>query len=115
MGKSRERSAKVDSDGTGLLASLCPCLGLGYRFSANQVRAFAGLWERWSGPHGDGPETCTVLTTEANDLVRPSHERMPVILPAEFYGDWLDPKATARSGCRPCCGRTPPWPSWRLR
>jgi putative SOS response-associated peptidase YedK len=57
--------------------------------------AFAGLWERWSGPHGDGRETCTILTTEANDLVRPFHERMPVILPAEFHGDWHDPKTTA--------------------
>jgi putative SOS response-associated peptidase YedK len=57
--------------------------------------AFAGLWECWSGSHGDGRETCTILTTEANDLVRPFHERMPVILPAEHYGDWLNPGAVA--------------------
>jgi putative SOS response-associated peptidase YedK len=66
--------------------------------------AFAGLWERWSGPHGDGRETCTILTTEANDLVRPFHERMPVILPAEDHGDWLDPK-----------GATPQWLQTVLR
>jgi putative SOS response-associated peptidase YedK len=57
--------------------------------------AFAGLWERWSGPHGDGRETCTILTTTANDLVRPYHERMPVILPAEYHADWLNPDAAA--------------------
>jgi putative SOS response-associated peptidase YedK len=57
--------------------------------------AFASLWERWSGPHRDGRETCTILTTEANDLVRPMHERMPVILPEEFHADWLDSKTPA--------------------
>jgi putative SOS response-associated peptidase YedK len=57
--------------------------------------AFAGLWERWSGPLGDGRETFSILTTEANELVRPMHERMPVILPAEYHADWLDPKTAA--------------------
>jgi len=36
-------------------------------------------------------ETCTLLTTEANDLVRPIHDRMPVILPPTAYQSWLDP------------------------
>jgi putative SOS response-associated peptidase YedK len=66
-----------------------------FKLRDQQAFAFAGLWERWSGPHGDGRETCTILTTEANELVRPFHERMPVILPTEHYGDWLDPKAAA--------------------
>jgi putative SOS response-associated peptidase YedK len=66
-----------------------------FRLRDQQLFAFAGLWEGWSGPHGDGRETFTILTTEANELVRPFHERMPVILPAEHYGDWLDPKAGA--------------------
>jgi putative SOS response-associated peptidase YedK len=44
--------------------------------------AFAGIW--------DG-EAVAVLTTAANDLVRPLHERMPVILPPDAYGRWLDP------------------------
>jgi putative SOS response-associated peptidase YedK len=57
--------------------------------------AFAGLWECWSGPHGDGRETCTILTTEANDLVRPFHQRMPVILPAEYHADRLNASAAA--------------------
>lgn len=54
---------------------------------------FAGLWERWS-PGGDEPplETCTLITTDANDLTRPIHDRMPVILPSGAYPLWLDPE-----------------------
>lgn len=37
-------------------------------------------------------ESCTILTTDANELVRPVHERMPVILPLDSYDLWLDPK-----------------------
>ena len=51
--------------------------------------AFAGLWERWEGP--DGPvESCAILTTEANELMRPVHERMPLILPERHWQAWLD-------------------------
>jgi putative SOS response-associated peptidase YedK len=66
-----------------------------FQLRDQQLFAFAGLWERWSGPHGDGRETCTILTTTANDLVRPYHERMPVILPEEYHTDWLNPDAAA--------------------
>lgn len=51
--------------------------------------AIAGLWESWEG--GDEPlETCTLLTTEANPLLAPYHDRMPVIVRSEDYGVWLD-------------------------
>jgi putative SOS response-associated peptidase YedK len=53
--------------------------------------AFAGLYERWSSPGGDVLETCTILTTAANNLVEPIHERMPVILDPQTYNLWLDP------------------------
>jgi putative SOS response-associated peptidase YedK len=60
--------------------------------------AFAGLWEQWwSGDKGsEGPplESCTILTTEANDLVERIHDRMPVILDACDYDAWLDPANT---------------------
>ncbi|CAN1212554.1 Abasic site processing protein [Tumidithrix helvetica PCC 7403] len=56
--------------------------------------AFAGLWERWESKEGDIVETCTILTTEANDLVSPIHDRMPVILHPKDYDLWLDPKFT---------------------
>ena len=57
--------------------------------------AVAGLWAAWrdrSGPD-DAPwlHTCTVITTAANDMMRPVHDRMPVILPASSWDAWLDP------------------------
>src|SRR5258707_14506488 len=55
--------------------------------------AFGGL--RDHGTKGDGRQTCTILTTTANERVRPLHDRMPVILPLAFYDDWLDPQADA--------------------
>jgi putative SOS response-associated peptidase YedK len=57
----------------------------------NQPFAFAGLWERWHDPNNGELETATILTTDANDLMRPIHNRMPVILRAEDYDRWLDP------------------------
>jgi len=42
--------------------------------------AFAGLWEEWAGEDGEVIESCAILTTEANALVRPAHDRMPVIV-----------------------------------
>lgn len=51
--------------------------------------AFAGLWERWSGP--DGPrDTCVIVTTEASRTVSPIYHRMPVILEPDDCGAWLD-------------------------
>jgi putative SOS response-associated peptidase YedK len=53
--------------------------------------AFAGLWERWDRA-GEPVDTCTILTTDANEVLRPLHERMPVILAPEDYKGWLDPE-----------------------
>jgi putative SOS response-associated peptidase YedK len=63
-----------------------------YRFciKEHELFAFAGLWEHWER-EGKALETCSILTTTANDLVRPCHERMPVILPRTEYERWLDP------------------------
>jgi putative SOS response-associated peptidase YedK len=49
---------------------------------------FAGLWERWE----EGDEvinSCAILTTEANEVLRPVHDRMPVILHPDDYKLWL--------------------------
>src|SRR5262249_19686163 len=54
--------------------------------------AFAGLWEHWENPEGEPIESCTIITTEANDLVKEIHDRMPVILPPKNYPVWLDPE-----------------------
>jgi putative SOS response-associated peptidase YedK len=59
--------------------------------------AFAGLWERWRGCEGDNSlpvESCTIITTAANDVCSPLHERMPVILDLADYNVWLDPAIT---------------------
>lgn len=54
--------------------------------------AFAGLWSRWERG-GDPLETCTIITTSANETVEPIHDRMPVILHVEDYDTWIDPAA----------------------
>jgi putative SOS response-associated peptidase YedK len=58
---------------------------------------FVGLWEEWHDPRGEVVETCTILTTEANDLMRPLHDRMPVILDPTSDARWLDAGADAAS------------------
>jgi len=63
--------------------------------------AMAGLWERWSPEGADPIETCTILTTDANDVVRPVHHRMPVILLPEAYETWLDPDVDDRGALAP--------------
>ena len=60
-------------------------------FSDDRPFAFAGLWESWEGPDHSSIESCTILTTEANELMRPIHERMPVILRRQDYARWLSP------------------------
>lgn len=55
------------------------------------VFTFAGLWERWVSPDGEVVDSCTILTTAANELVRPVHDRMPVILPPDLRDAWLAP------------------------
>lgn len=66
-----------------------------YLFEVDGGRPFAiaGLWETWRGPTGDDAplHTCTILTTEANDLAREIHDRMPVIVHPADYDTWLDP------------------------
>lgn len=53
--------------------------------------AFAGLWEQWRGPEGSLVESCTLITTEANELISQLHDRMPAILSPSEYALWLDP------------------------
>lgn len=58
-----------------------------------QPLSFAGLWAVWrprNNPDAEPLRTCTIVTTDANDLVRPLHDRMPVILPQATWDAWLD-------------------------
>ncbi len=59
------------------------------------LMALAGLWERWRAPDGSVVRTYAVITTEANELIAPLHERMPAVLPPEEFGEWLDPGTPA--------------------
>ena len=58
---------------------------------SHQPFAFAGLWERWKAPDGEVLHSCTIITTQANELLAPVHHRMPVIVAAEDYERWLEP------------------------
>ncbi|HEY9877898.1 MAG TPA: SOS response-associated peptidase [Leptolyngbyaceae cyanobacterium] len=63
-----------------------------FQLQEHDLFAFAGLWEQWTDPQSGGElETCTILTTAANAVLEPVHDRMPVILPQEHYEAWLDP------------------------
>ncbi|MBK7448455.1 MAG: SOS response-associated peptidase [Anaerolineales bacterium] len=53
--------------------------------------AFAGLWDEWQSPDGGALRTCTIITTEPNELMSSLHNRMPVILNPSEYDLWLDP------------------------
>ena len=52
--------------------------------------AFAGLWSVWRDPDGVRIPSCAIITTAANDLLRPIHDRMPVVLPRDMEDFWLD-------------------------
>jgi len=56
-----------------------------------RIFAMAGLWDVWDGPDGSSVKTCTIITTEPNELMEPLHNRMPVILHTRDYAKWLDP------------------------
>ena len=52
--------------------------------------AFAGLWDAWESPDGSSIRTCTIITTEPNELMATLHNRMPVILHPRDHAKWLD-------------------------
>lgn len=57
--------------------------------------AFAGLWEAHKSPDGSMLTTFTILTTDANAVMAPIHDRMPVILPPDREAAWLDERTPA--------------------
>jgi putative SOS response-associated peptidase YedK len=62
-----------------------------FRMKDGRPFALAGLWERWHG-EDEAVETCAILTTEANAVVRPVHDRMPVVVAPGDFAAWLDPR-----------------------
>jgi putative SOS response-associated peptidase YedK len=75
------------------------------RLKSREPFAFAGLWDKWTAPDGQAVKTCSIITTEPNDLMRPIHNRMPVILAPPFLPTWIAPgelpPATVRSCLQP--------------
>ncbi|OGF63840.1 MAG: hypothetical protein A2Y62_21585 [Candidatus Fischerbacteria bacterium RBG_13_37_8] len=52
---------------------------------------FAGLFEHWVSPQNEHLDSCTIITTEANEMMKQYHHRMPVIIPKEHVSLWLNP------------------------
>jgi putative SOS response-associated peptidase YedK len=64
--------------------------------------AFAGLWDRWTkAEDGIAVDSFTIITTTANDVLRPLHERMPVILNPDDYDAWLDTRSFPPDAVQP--------------
>jgi putative SOS response-associated peptidase YedK len=63
--------------------------------------AFAGLWDSWNSPDGSLVKTCTIITTEPNELVSIIHNRMPVILHPRDYAKWLDTSPQTPDSLKP--------------
>ena len=61
-----------------------------FTLASGEPFAFAGLWQTWQDPRGETAASCTIITTEANELLRPVHDRMPVILPRDLEPLWLE-------------------------
>lgn len=61
------------------------------KMKSDEIFGAAGLWESWKNPNGEMVHSCTILTTEANSLVKDIHDRMPVILTRENEMEWLNP------------------------
>lgn len=59
----------------------------------NRLFAFAGLWEHWENGH-ETIYSCTIITTAANSIIAPIHQRMPVIVPPDHYAFWLNKNNT---------------------
>lgn len=63
--------------------------------------AFAGLWDSWNSPDGSQIKSCTIITTQPNELTSIIHDRMPVILHPRDYAKWLDPSAQTPEQLKP--------------
>lgn len=73
--------------------------------------AFAGIWERWE-LEGQWLESCSIIVTQANELMKPIHDRMPVILSPDYYDAWMNGKETNTSNLK---SLLVPYPSDRMK
>ena len=63
-----------------------------YRIRKDNYKTFwlGGIWSKWSSPVGDEIESCCILTTEPNTLIKPLHHRMPVVVPDGYEEKWTE-------------------------
>jgi putative SOS response-associated peptidase YedK len=63
-----------------------------YRIRKDNYETFwlGGIWSKWTSPDGAELESCCVLTTEPNELIKPFHHRMPVVVPKGFEKQWTE-------------------------
>ena len=66
----------------------------------NNLFSLAGLWEHWESKEGKVIESCTIVVTDANAVLRPIHDRMPVIIDPKDYNTWLDPENHDTAGLK---------------
>jgi putative SOS response-associated peptidase YedK len=62
-----------------------------------ELMGMGGLWESWTSPEGEIVRTYCIITTAANDIMAPIHDRMPVILKPDTWKAWLEPDADPRT------------------
>ncbi|MGE0699951.1 MAG: SOS response-associated peptidase [Hyphomicrobiaceae bacterium] len=90
-GSFRHRRCLLPADGfyewTGPPRARQPVL---FRPRGGGLLALGGLHEHWLGADGSEIETTAILTVPANTTVAPVHDRMPLLLPREAFGCWLD-------------------------
>jgi putative SOS response-associated peptidase YedK len=77
----------------------------------DRLTVLAGLWEEWRSPSGERIKSCTVLTTGANDLLAPLHDRMPVILAERDWPAWLGETSAGEAELKALCK---PFPSAQM-
>jgi len=73
------------------------------RLKDGSPTVFAGIWESWKGPDGKTADSCSILTTAANDLIARIHDRMPVILRPGDWEQWLDRDQRDPEKLKPLC------------
>jgi len=63
-----------------------------YRIRKENCETFwlGGIWSKWTSPDGAQIESCCVLTTEPNELIKPIHHRMPVVVPNGYEEKWTE-------------------------
>jgi putative SOS response-associated peptidase YedK len=86
----RERRCLIPADGFFEWATEAKKrVGYHFRLKAGGVMAFAGIWDVWKAEGQPTLATCAIITVEANDLVRPFHDRMPAILSPGQFDRWM--------------------------